>query len=127
MRCKALSIILFLCISLLLSGCSEILFTTAEYRTYRSFCDRHKAGTEKQDVYEKLGCPDGYVDGVGEYHHISFADRENAAEKLYAADAVIWVYECWKYSDPAEPYRLKVSFDSAGKSVEATMTVVPGG
>jgi hypothetical protein len=38
-----------------------------------------------------------------------------------------WLYECWKQADPADPYRLKITFNAEGKSESATLTLVPGG
>ena len=43
-----------------LVGCTGTFFTTAEYRTYQTFAEKHNAGMEKQTILNELGRPDGY-------------------------------------------------------------------
>lgn len=112
---------------LLLSGCADMLFTTEEYRSYHSFANQHKAGMEKQDILDKLGSPAGFVDAQGNYQSIPHAQQEVFTDLLLDDSVTAWVYECWKRPDPADPYRLKITFDQNGKSASAELTIVPGG
>ena len=123
--CKHIALALL--VALLLTGCADMLFTTAEYRSYHSFADRHKSGMEKQEILDKLGCPDGYVDAQGNYQSIPYAEQDNFADLLLTDSVAAWVYECWKRPDPSNPYRLKITFDQYGKSTSAELTLVPGG
>ena len=116
-----------LVIALLLTGCTDALFTTAEYRSYQSFADNHKAGMSKQEILDKLGCPDGYYDMQGNYQSIKPADQKSFEENLAEDSSDAWVYECWKRPDPADPYRLKITFDAEGNSESVALTLVPGG
>lgn len=111
----------------LLTGCVGSLFTTKTYRLYDSFADRHRVGTEKQIVLDRLGVPRAWGDGQGNYQQMSNINDETFCEDLMGQTAIMWVYECYKYPDPADPYRLKITFDSQGKSVAAQMALVPGG
>ncbi len=111
----------------LLTGCTDTLFTTAEYRAYQSFADSHRAGMEKQEVFDKLGCPDGFFDAQGNYHGISRTERESFEENHAEDCSTAWIYECYKQPDPSDPYRLKITFDDEGKSVSVELTLVPGG
>lgn len=124
---RLISILAFLISLSLMAGCSDGIFTTKEYRSYQSFAEHHQAGTEKQAIFNTLGWPDGYFDNQGNYQHISYAEREDFKSKLLDNSSAVWVYECHKWSDPADPYRLKITFDSEGKSTSAEMAVVPGG
>ena len=120
-------IVAILAVALLLSGCADMLFTTAEYRSYHAFANKHKAGMEKQEILDTLGCPDGYYDMQGNYQSIPYADQESFKEILLTNLSTAWVYECWKRPDPADPYRLKITFDAEGNSERAELTLVPGG
>ena len=115
--------------ALLLCGCSEDLFTTKEYKTCRDFAEEHRAGMEKQEVFDSLGCPRGYYDTENEYHKLAYttSQLEEHKDEILAKDEAVWVYEFWKYSDPASPYRLMITFDSEGKSVSAELVEVKGG
>ena len=114
-------------VALCFAGCTDMLSTTAEYRRYQSFVDKHKAGMEKQEILEKLGYPNGYVDAQGSYQTIKHADQERFKEHLSADTSTIWVYECWKRPDPADPYRFKITFDADDKSKSVELMLVPGG
>ena len=120
-------LLVILLAALLLTGCADMLFTTSEYRSYQSFADKHKAGMEKQEILDKLGCPDGYVDAQGDYHNIPYADCESFEENLTNDNSAMWIYEYWKRPDPADPYRLKITFDADGKSKSVELMLVPGG
>ena len=119
--------IAMLLVALLLTGCTDALFTTAEYRCYQSFVDKYNAGIEKQEILDKLGCPDGYVDAQGNNQSIKPADQKSFEENLAEDSSDAWMYECWKFPDPAEPYRLKITFDADGKSESAELMLVHGG
>ena len=106
-----------------LVGCT----TTYEYRLYQSFAERHKAGMEKQKVLEKLGCPDRYIDAQGNYQSIKRADRESFKKTLSSDRSTVWFYDCYQFSDPANPCILKITFNDEGKSVRAEFDFVPGG
>ena len=123
--CKC--IVAILVMALLLSGCTDMLFTTAEYRSYHAFANKHKAGMEKQEILDKLGCPDGYVDAQGNYQTIPHAEQDSFVDLLLTDSVTAWVYECWKRPDPADPYRLNITLDQNGKSTSAELTLVPGG
>lgn len=120
-------VVLMLAVALLFTSYPDLLFTTSEYRTYQSFANNHRAGMEKQEILDKLGCPDGYVDAQGNYQAIKRADQESFKDNLSADTSTTWVYECWKRPDPADPYRLKITFDADGKSKGVELAIVPGG
>lgn len=123
--CKCVFLVLL--VALLLTGCTDVLFTTAEYRAYQTFAEKHHAGMEKQTILDELGCPDGYYNMQGRYQNIPYADQESFQATLLEDNSTAWVYECWKRPDPADPYRLKITFDAEGKSTSAELTLVPGG
>lgn len=120
-------ILALLLVALLLTGCTDALFTTAEYRTYQAFAEKHDAGMDKQAILDELGCPDGYYDMQGNYQSIPYADQEIFQEILLTTLSTAWIYKCWKRPDPADPYRLKITFDAEGNSERAELTLVPGG
>ena len=120
-------ILALLLVALLLTGCTDMLFTTAEYRTYQSFAEKHDASMDPQAILKALGCPDGYYDALGNYQSIPSAEQDRFVEILLEDSGSAWVYECWKRADPADPCRLKITFNAAGKSESATLTLVPGG
>lgn len=124
-HCKYILAVLL--VALLLTGCTDALFTTAEYRAYQAFAEKYNAGMEKQEILDELGCPDGYVDAHGNYQSIPYADQKSFEDKLLTNFSTVWVYECWKRPDPADPYRLKITFDAEGNSESAALTLVPGG
>ena len=124
-HCKYILAVLL--VALLLTGCTDALFTTAEYRTYQTFAEKHDVGMEKQAILDELGYPDGYYDVQGNYQSILYADQESFEEILLTNLSTAWVYECWKRPDPADPYRLKITFDAEGSSERAELALVPGG
>ena len=120
-------ILAVLLVALLLTGCTDALFTTAEYRAYQVFAGKHNASMERQAVLDELGYPDGYYDMQGNYQRIPYADQESFQEILLTNLSTAWIYECCKRPDPADPYRLKITFDTEGNSESAELTLVPGG
>lgn len=124
-QCKCIFLILL--VVSLLAGCTDTLFVTAEYRTYKEFSETHNGGMDKQEVFNSLGSPDGYYDTSGNYHHLTHADKLLFHEQLATDHSTAWIYECHQKPDPADPYRLKISFDSEGKSTTAVLTPVAGG
>ena len=110
----------------LLSGCTDMLFTTASFRKYQSFVQWYKPGMERQAVIDKLGVPDAYRDAAGEYHSVSRLDTEGVKEDLLK-EGMVFVYECYKYRDPADPHRLIIHFDYDGKSAAVEFESVGGG
>ncbi|MBE6916596.1 MAG: hypothetical protein E7470_01650 [Ruminococcaceae bacterium] len=93
---------LLLLLALLLTGCVGDLFKTKDYRAYKSFAEAHEPGMGQEEILRQLGEPDSRREAV-------------------------WSYECYEFSDPANPCRLVITFDDEGKSVEATFSYVPGG
>lgn len=124
-QCKLVLIIIL--IVLLLAACTADLFKTAQYRTYKSFSEKHQAGMDAQEIMAELGCPDAYWDADGGYCNINRADRETYEEKLVATPGTKWYYECYELPDPANPCRLVITFNDEGKSTDATFSYVPGG
>jgi len=123
---KVLVMCLTLCLIVpVLTGCIDDLFTTAEYRNCKYFAQEHEPGMGKQQVLSKLGCPDGYRDAEGNYHRIK--DKKSFQESVSTDTSVEWSYEVYELPDPANPYRLRITFDADGKSVTAKMEVVYGG
>jgi len=122
-----IAFILVISCMLSLAGCADILFVTKTYRSYESFSAKHKPGMEKQKVLEQLGCPRGYCDAQNDYHARGNDNWDQFEQDILAADATKWSYECYKYSDPADPYRLHILFDAEGKSVSAQLEPVWGG
>ena len=100
-------IIAMIMAALLLIGCTDILFTTSEYRSYKSFVDNHKAGMEKEDILDELGSTDGYRDVLRNYHAIARADHERFEENLAEGTSVAWAYECSKQPSPPQYLRQK--------------------
>ncbi len=109
-----------------LAGCTDTLMTTSEYKKLDSFASRHKPGMTPQAVLEELGYPDGYIGTDGLYHPIEYAHREQQKEALLTGGKV-WFYECWKYSDPRDPYRLKITFNNQNLSDTVELLAVAGG
>lgn len=110
----------------LLSGCTDLFYTTSSFRQYQSFVNGYKPGIDRQDVIDKLGLPDGYLDADGEYHNIPVTEAETYTEALLKEGAV-FVYECYKYRDPADPHRLRITFNKDGKSAAVEFERIGGG
>ena len=115
---------------LLFCSCEDAvdnLFVTDDYRMYNSFYKHYKDCTDKQTVLDKLGYPEAYFDALGSLVNIPYSEREEYEEELMSSDGTVWSYSCHKYSDPAEPYRLKITFNEEGKSVGIEFQLIPGG
>ncbi len=113
-----------------LSGCGEDLFTTKEYRQMKGIYKQIEDGKTytKDDLYSKmLGCPEGYYGVDEKYTNIPFEDREAIVDVIYGEEVDVWIYTCYELSDPANPYRLKITFDSEGNAIQAEFDFIPGG
>ena len=122
-------IALFLCLLVVILcfiGC-QYLGVTEEYELYDKFAKRHKAGMTKQEVFDKLGCPDGYY-ANGESYNIEFdsVGKDNFEASLSYDTSILWWYMCAQLGD-SDYYTLNIKFDSEGKTVSAEMKAVVGG
>ena len=127
---RLLMIVAALSLMALLAGCTDLIYTTDDYKTYKTFAslaNRDNATTQKQAVLDALGCPDGYIDGDGNYQHIPVQEQEAFTQHLLSEESTVWVYECNKRPDPAEPYRLRIFFDAEGNGTAVSFDPVPGG
>lgn len=123
----ASAVMAFLVGGLILHSVGYFAGTTKEYRTYKSFAKRNELGMSKQAIFDKLGCPDGRKDSDGYYHSIMFEDKEAFEACISADSSTEWYYDCHEYPDPANPYRLKIRFDSESSSESIEFDYVPGG
>lgn len=125
----AIAAVVFLVLSagLILNSIGYFVGTTKEYRTYRSFAKRNELGMSRQEVFDKLGCPDCLRDSDGYYHSVMYDDRDDFEAGISADTSTEWHYDCHEFPDPANPYRLKIAFDSEGRSESTTFDYVPGG
>lgn len=124
--CGIRAVAVVLCVGLLLCGCTGSFFATASYRQCKAFSEQYKAGWrnyDKQDVYNKLGLPDGYSTSELGYTPITYKE----SELLFAEDIICWVYRGYELPDPANPFQLTVRFDEQGNCIEAIFTMVAGG
>ena len=113
--------------SVLLCGCMEYAFTTSSYKKYKSFADsRHYLGLDKEDVLAKCGYPRSFTIG-GESKQVDVSDKEASRDELLGDGKSVWVYECYRYSDPRDPHRLKITFGDDGKTEIVTFSIVGGG
>lgn len=114
--------------SLLLCSCSaEWLFTTSTYKNFSRFVKHHEVGMTKSGIFSRFGTPHSFTDEDGERQSFSYAQTEEGKAELLKAYESMWVYEFWKYGDPADPYRVFITFDSDGKTTSVEMTAVGGG
>ena len=114
--------------SLLLCSCTEYAFTTSSYKKFKSFADsRNSIGLDKQEVLAKLGYPRSFTGADGELNEVDISNKEASKAELLDSGESVWVYECHKYSDPRDPHRLKVTFDSDEKISEITFSIIGGG
>lgn len=117
-----------LVLSVLVLLCSCDLFVTDEYRAYNGFYKRYKDGMDKEKVLGKLvDCPDCFYDAGGNLFHPKDFEDDEYKEVVMENDCRIWVYSCYELPDPANPYRLKITFDENGKSIGVEFEIVPGG
>ncbi len=121
-------IIILVAASLLLCGCStEFLFTTSTYKNFSRFVERHESGIAKQAIFNSFGTPHSFSDESGERQTYNYARTEEGKVELLKNYSSEWVYEFYKYDDPADPYRVFITFDSDGKTTDVKMTAVGGG
>lgn len=127
---RLLPILTALILVTLLTGCGDLFYTTDDYKTYKTFAtlaNQDHASAQKQAVLDALGCPDGYIDSHGNYQHIPVREKETYTQRLLSEESTVWVYECNKRPDPAEPYRLRIFFDAEGNSAAVSFEPIPGG
>ena len=97
----------------------EYISSTDSYKLYLNFCYSYKVGMDKQEVLDKLGYPEIYYNVGGNIYRSyglrSDEEREAFKEGVLDSGSTRWYYTCYKERDPAEPYTLKVCFDSEGK------------
>lgn len=105
------------------------LFYTKSYVLYRDFHQDYKVGMDKEEVVEQIGYPDRYRDADGNVyrHNYREQEREDFNKGALSDNVVIWSYDCYQLRDPANPYCLKVYFDSEGKCTNVTFEIVKGG
>ncbi len=121
-------IIILVAASLLLCSCStDVLFTTSTYKNFSRFVKHHEVGMTKSGIFSRFGTPHSFTDEDRERQSFSYAQTEEGKVELLKTYESTWVYEFWKYGDPADPYRVFITFDSDGKTTEVKMTAVGGG
>lgn len=113
--------------ALLLTGCTDLLFTTEEYRRCEAFAKKDRNGMKKEAVIARLSYPDHFRDRDGAYQTTVRINRDARNGMILGEYPSTWVYECWKRPDPADPYRLIITFDSHGKVSNISWSYVPGG
>lgn len=121
-------LLIFMIISLL--GCTDSFSYTRKYNSYNNFAKKDKIGIIKQNILDRFGYPDDYCDLEENFHSLPYINNENSEEYkaiLLNNDSHIWIYECYMFPDPANPYRLKIVFDENGKSTENIFEIVEGG
>ena len=123
---RLVSVCAVILIVALLSACADQFYTTTSFRRYQSFAERYKLGMDRQDVIDKLGIPDSYRDEEGEYHKVPVME-EDAFKEILLKEGTEFVYTCHKYRDPADPYRLRITFNDEGKSADLEFEQIGGG
>lgn len=118
---------LVLAVGLVLYSTGTFAGTTKEFRSYKSFAKRSELGMSRQEVFDKLGCPDCLKDSDGYYHSVMYDDIEGLEAGISADTSTEWHYDCHEFPDPANPYRLKIAFDGEGRSESIEFDYVPGG
>lgn len=100
------------------------LFTNERYELCDRFSRKHTAGMTKQEVYDILGCPDGYTDG--KYYDISHDYEQQKFFGINVSEdkSTQWYYHGTKGRDLDITYHLYVTFDSEGKTLTAEIKVV---
>ena len=121
-------IIILIAASILLCSCStDFLFTTSTYKRFSRFVESHESGISKQAIFSSFGTPHSFTDENGEWQNYVYAYSDEGQEDLLRIYSSKWVYEFHKYSDPRDPYRVFITFDSEGKTTDVKMTAVGGG
>jgi hypothetical protein len=82
---------------------------------------------KKEAVIDRLRYPDHFRDRDGVYQTTVRINRDARDGMILGEYSSTWVYECWKRPDPADPYRLIITFDSHGKVSNISWSYVPGG
>lgn len=118
---------LVLAVGLVLHSIGALAGTTKEFRSFKSYAKRNELGRSRQEVFDKLGCPDCLRDSDGYYHSVMYDDREGFEAGISADMSTEWHYDCHEFPDPANPYRLKIAFDGNGLSESIEFDYVPGG
>ena len=123
------TIICLLLVLSCLSGCVDSLFTTQEFKQYQSFSKNYKVGMKKERVIKRIGYPDSYRDLDGNNYRWNYREDNKEDFQNFAFDDTVseWHYDCYELSDPANPYRLHVYFDSDGKCTNVDFEAVRGG
>lgn len=129
MKRKAVfGICIMMIIMIAFTGCTSIMVgKTKKYRTYKTFYKYHKIGMDKEEVLDTIGCPASYKDEEGTWHSLPYKNREDFVKNISSDSSLVWIYECYEFPDPANPYRLKITFDSEGKSESVEFEIVYGG
>jgi len=112
--------------ALLLTGCADA-FTTDKYQKYKAFAKRDRTGMTKDAVIGRLGYPDSFRDRDRVSQQTVHIDRDDRDALILGEYASIWVYHCYELPDPANPYRLKITFNGEGKITEMDWDFIPGG
>lgn len=123
----ASAVLAFLAGGIILHIIGTFVGTTKEFRTYKSYAKRNELGSSRQEIFDKLGYPDGIRDSDGYYHSVMFEDREAFEAGISADTSTEWYYDCHELPDPANPYRLRITFDGEGRSENIEFDYVPGG
>ena len=114
---------LFMCLllfTLCFTGCDFALREeTRIYNRYKRFDENHKVGMTKQKVYDKLGCPNSYVDIQGKGHSSSKESPEDFEAGIFSEESVEWIYTVNAVPASSGRYILEITFDSEGKSVKS--------
>ena len=118
-----------LVLSVLVLLCSCDFYVTDEFRAYKSFYEHYKNGMDKEKVLGKLGeYPEYFCDKDGNlFSKRDFDDDDEYREVVLENDCRIWKYTCHELPDPANPYRLTITFDENGKSISVEFEIIPGG
>ena len=114
--------------SVLLCSCgTEWLFTTSTYKEFTRFVKQHDGGASKQEIFNRFGTPHSFTDKAGEEQFNPYTFSDEGQAELLETYSSVWVYEFYKYGDPAEPYRVFVTFNSEGVTTRVEIAVVGGG
>lgn len=105
----------------------DYLFCTQSYILYRDFYQNYESGMDKQEIADRIGYPEYFIDIYGRRHKDNAPDEE-AYEKSAVSDvSVTWHYSCYMYSDPAYPHTLTIYFDSEGRCTSVSFEMIKGG
>ena len=123
-----LFIIILAAASVLLCGCSaEWLFTTGTYKDFSRFVEDHDGGVSKQEIFNRFGVPRSFTDEEGERKAYPYTYSDEGKKELLEIYSSEWVYEFYKYDDPADPHRVFITFNGEGVTTKVEMVIVGGG